>query len=42
VFFIQNVDLGHATITARFLYFAKGTGAGSESGSLLKQLRLSE
>jgi Flp pilus assembly protein TadG len=42
VFFIQNVDPEHATITARFLYFAKGTGSGSEPGSLLKQLRLSE
>jgi Flp pilus assembly protein TadG len=41
VFFIQGLD-HDGNVVGNFLYFAKGTGAGSESGSLLKQLRLSE
>ena len=41
VFFIQGLD-SDGNVVGNFLYFAKGTGAGSESGSLLKQLRLSE
>jgi hypothetical protein len=43
VFFLEESGPGNqAPIVARFLYFAKGTGAGETAGSLVKVPKLVE
>jgi hypothetical protein len=42
VYFVEGYDGSAKTVRARFLFFAKGTGAGETQGSLIKQLKLVE
>ncbi|HET8762409.1 MAG TPA: hypothetical protein VFM12_03285, partial [Gemmatimonadales bacterium] len=42
VFFIESQKTRKDPVVARFLFFAKGTGSGPTSGSLVKKLKLVE
>jgi hypothetical protein len=42
VFFIEGQATKDDPVVARFLFYAKGTGAGPTQGSLTKQIRLVE
>jgi hypothetical protein len=42
VFFIEGQATKDDPVVARFLYYARGTGAGPTQGSLVKLIRLVE
>jgi Flp pilus assembly protein TadG len=42
VYFLESYDNASKSVWARFLFFAKGTGEGPTSGSLVKKLHLVE
>ncbi len=42
VFFLEDGGTPQDPIVGRFLFFARGTGEGETSGSLIKKLKLVE